>query len=53
MTQIVLSILANWFSRTEANLQKHLSVPRDHLYDVERQLSRQLKSHFRSQRRSA
>jgi hypothetical protein len=52
MIQTILIILANWFSRTESNLRKHLCIPRDHLADVERQLSLQLGRHFRGRRRT-
>ncbi len=50
MTQIFLTILANWFGRTESLIQRHISVPREQLCEVEQQLSRRLRSHFRDQR---
>lgn len=50
MTQLILTILGNWFGRTESIIQRHISVPRAQLCEVEQQLLQRLRSHFRDQR---
>ncbi|MEY2411259.1 MAG: hypothetical protein QOF48_3929 [Verrucomicrobiota bacterium] len=52
MRHIVLSLFTHLFSRSEVNIKKHLTSPRVPLFDLERQLARQLRLQLDSGRRA-